>query len=175
VGEKIACAVRIGDEPAIEALPPFPAPVEPHLGDVLPPGMLKFQEADILQALEIYQELAGRSVVRAPVLRGKITVRSQTPLRRAEAIWLMVAAAQLTGTRIVPEGEKFALAIPVEKTPPVVRSNPSLVRPENEQSLPPGMIRFTGADPSQVLAVYAELCKRQPDSSGTMPPAKLSI
>jgi len=175
VGEKIACAVRIGDEAAIDALPPFPAPVEPHLAEVLPPGMIKFQEADILQALEIYQELAGRSVVRAPVLRGKITVRSQTPLRRAEAVWLMVAAAQLTGTRIVPDGEKFAVAIPREKTSPVVRSNPSLVRPENEQTLPAGMIRFSGAEPAAVLAVYAELCHRKAGSSDGIPPARFFI
>lgn len=175
VGDKFVCAVRIEDEAVLDALPALPAEAaRPEPSELLPAGLLKFQEADILQAMDVYQELAARTVLRAPLLRGKVTVRSQTFLTRAEAIWLMEAAVQLAGTRVVADGEKFSIAVPLEKNPPVVRAN-SRVRPENERTLPPGLLKFSDADPATVLAFYAKLCGRQAGAMGGIPPAKFSI
>jgi hypothetical protein len=181
VGQKVACAVRVGNETAIEALPAFPGGstllneiLPAGMSQLLPAGMVKFQEADILQVLDVYQELAGRTVLRGPSLRGKITVRSQTALTRRQGTWLLEAGMQLNGTRLVADGEKFALALPLDYTLPMVRPN-SLVRPDNERTLPPGLLKFFDADPVVVLSAYATLCQRQVAAMDRIPPASLSI
>jgi hypothetical protein len=227
IGKKFVCAVKTGDEAAIDELPPLPAapagrvnpskasvdattppplleslaslpvsgtpdrsriprppgaPSPPvrrdvrtrEVDEVLPAGMVKFHAADIRQALEVYQELTARTVLFAPRLSGKVTVRTQTSLSRAEASWLMEAIMQLTGTRVVPDGEKFAVALPLGTTPPVVSPN-SLVRPDDERTLPEGLLQFSDAEPAAILPVYAELCHRQAGAVAQIPSARLSM
>jgi general secretion pathway protein D len=87
-----------------------------NLGDdmIIPPGMIKFQEADILHVLDFYQDLTGRTVVRPAALpvNVKITLRTQTPLTRREAVQLLDTILSMNQITMVPQGEKFVKAVP---------------------------------------------------------------
>jgi general secretion pathway protein D len=73
--------------------------------------MIKFQEADIAQVLEIYQELTGRTVLKPNSLPAtKITIRSQTPLTRAEAVHALDSILAMNQVAMTPQGEKFVKA-----------------------------------------------------------------
>src|SRR4051794_33899957 len=93
---------------AVEVSPPG-SPAE----EVFPPGLIKFQDADISQVLEVYQELTGRTVMRPNNLpQTKVTIRSQTPLTRKEAIQALDSILSLNGVAMSPQGEKFVKAVP---------------------------------------------------------------
>src|SRR5262249_37436428 len=58
--------------------------------EIFPPGLIKFWEANVSQVLEIYQELTGLTLLRAPnTPQSFVSLRSQTDLSRAEANWLV--------------------------------------------------------------------------------------
>lgn len=175
VGDKFVAVLRAEEMARANELPPLSVADN---AEVLPAGMIKFREADVVQVLDIYQELAGRTVLRSPRLRGKISVRSQTRMTRAEAIWLLEIALQLNGTRTVRDGERFVFAVRHDaKNPalPAFKSNAVLVPPGGEP-LSPGRLRFSEAGLEQVLGVYAELCKRKAAAlDGRVPAARISI
>lgn len=81
--------------------------------DVIPAGMIKFQNADILQFLEIYQELAGVKVLnRNDAGPNKITFKSQTELTRAQAVWAMEAIFRLADLKLDRKDDKSVTLIP---------------------------------------------------------------
>jgi general secretion pathway protein D len=87
--------------------------------EVLPPGMIKFQEVDIAQVLDIYQELTGRTVLRPNSLPAtKITIKSQTALTRSEAINALDSILSMNQVAMVPQGEKFVKAVPAAEAGP---------------------------------------------------------
>jgi general secretion pathway protein D len=84
--------------------------------EVFPPGLIKFQEADLVQVLDIYQELTGRTVLRpANLPQAKITVRTQTELTRKEAISALDSILSLNSVSMVPQGEKFVKAVATQE------------------------------------------------------------
>jgi general secretion pathway protein D len=86
------------------------APPDPN--EILPAGMIKFQDSDIAQVLEIYQELTGRTVLKPNSLPAtKISLRTQTPLTRAEAVHALDSILSLNQVSMVPQGEKFVKAL----------------------------------------------------------------
>ncbi len=94
-----------------------PGPIDPSASPadetLLPPGMIKFQDSDLLQVLDIYQDLTGRTIVRPSSLPAtKISVRSQTPLTRREAIQLLDTILAMNGITMIPQGTKFVKAVP---------------------------------------------------------------
>jgi len=81
-----------------------------------PPGLIKFQEADLSQVLDIYQELTGRTILRPATLpQVKITIRSQTELTRKEAINALDSILSLNQITMLPQGEKFVKAVPTQQ------------------------------------------------------------
>jgi general secretion pathway protein D len=81
--------------------------------EVFPPGLIKFQDADLLQVLEVYQELTGRTVLRPNNLPAtKISIKSQTQLTRREAIAALDSILGMNQITMVPQGEKFVKAVP---------------------------------------------------------------
>jgi hypothetical protein len=84
-----------------------PPPVKDPSDEKFPPGLVKFNEADRSIVLDIYRELVGQPLVRAPDLPPcKVTLKSQTPLTRDEAVWLLESALYLGGIQCVPAGDK---------------------------------------------------------------------
>ncbi len=149
----------------VNALPPPVAGDEPAGAEVLPPGMIKFAETHPAQVLEIYQELSGRTVLSAPGLYARITVMSQTAMTRPEAMWMLETALRLRGVRVVLEGERFAVVVPLNSKAAIPSMGQPGLRPVfaaiSKGTLPPGMLAFRNAQLQAVLEVYAELCGRK--------------
>jgi hypothetical protein len=144
---------------------PPPAPPKPDdKVEIFPAGLIKFSDADPPQVMEVYQELAGRTLLYAPALpHFKVRVRSQAPLSRAEAIWLIEASLRLGGITLVTQ-DKFVFVLHTARSaPPAVPSNAALAA-RRDETIPPGSIKFTDATGPQVLQIYAELTGRDPVS-----------
>ena len=76
--------------------------------EVFGPGFIKFSDADLVQVLEIYQELTGRTVLKPNSLPAtKINIRSQTQLTRREAIQALDSILSLNQITMIPQGDKF--------------------------------------------------------------------
>jgi general secretion pathway protein D len=89
-----------------------PAGINDPNQEILPAGLIKFNEADLSQVLEIYQELTGRTVLKPNSLApAKISIRTQTPLTRAEAVQALDSILSMNGITMVPQGEKFVKAV----------------------------------------------------------------
>ncbi len=168
-GEKFVFAVRETELNRLTSIPDPPAVAtganatgEDEI--VFQPGMLKLNDADTVQILDIYQDLSGRTVLRPNDLTvAKLTVRSQTALSRRESQWLLAVLLQLGGIDIVPEGSKFAFAIP--SSHPLRSQLPKF--DEKAASIKagktgaPGALRCNWATTAQFLDIYASLTGRQ--------------
>jgi len=177
---KFAVATTFSQKRRAELLPAPPSPPSTNApapaGEKFPPGLIRFQEADDRQVLEVYSELTKRMVLRSPeAYSTKISLRSQTELTRAEAQWLLEAALSLGGTALVPEGERFVFALPMARRvgAPKLAANP-LAAAVKAGPFPPGTLMFDQASGSQVLAIYAELIGRKPVNTG-VPPLSISL
>jgi general secretion pathway protein D len=81
--------------------------------DTLPAGTINFPATDLNQVLQIYAELVGRTVLRPTSLPAPtITLKTQTPLTRHEAIQAFDAVLALNGIAVVNVGEKFVKVVP---------------------------------------------------------------
>ena len=131
--------------------------------EVFPPGLIKFQDADITQVLEVYQELTGRTVMRPNSLPAtKVTIRSQTPLTRKEAIQALDSILSLNGVAMIPQGEKFVKAVPSTQAGQEGRQPNSLPLTDLPESgsLVSQVVRITNAMPrdvAQALQPFAKL------------------
>jgi len=174
---KFVFAVKTAQANLLSFIPDPPATSSG--GEVLPAGLIKFLNADLVQVLEIYQELSGRTVLRPSSLAGrKISLRTQTELTREEAIWVLDAALGLADVAMVPQGDKFVFALAGIEDPrlPGFEPNPVSATARAMETLPPGMIKFQSSDLSQVLPVYASLLGREPlPPDATFSAAKVSV
>ena len=81
--------------------------------ETLPAGTINFPATDLNQVLQIYSELVGRTVLRPTTLPAPtITLKTQTPLTRHEAIQAFDAVLALNGIAVVNVGEKFVKVVP---------------------------------------------------------------
>ena len=155
-----------------------PPPVTDDGGESFSPGMIKFNQGDMLQALAVYQELSGRTVLRSGHLpHAKVTVRSQTPLSRREAIHTLDAALALEDIAMVPRGEKFTAAVPASLLPKLGNIPPkrSSLEAGAGKIFPAGSIQFSEARLQTVLEKYAELIGRTALPLGTTPDIRVSL
>lgn len=81
--------------------------------EVLPAGVINFQNTDFSQVLQIFQELLNRTLLRSALWQGSpIYLKTQTPLTRDEAVYAMCAVLALDGISLVDWGDKFVFAFP---------------------------------------------------------------
>jgi len=140
--------------------PPIP---ETGDGDIIPPGIIKFDQTDMLQVLDIYCELTGRTVLRPMSLPAtRISLRNQTSLMREEAAWMFEAALAVEGIAIVREREKFAFAMPLPLRKKLPKFNAEDALAKATRNAPPGAMKFQDADLQALLNIYAELLGRKP-------------
>jgi type II secretory pathway component GspD/PulD (secretin) len=86
--------------------------------EVLAKGRLQFEEADVLQVLKVYQELSGRTVVRASALPAvSISLQNETPLTRHEALQALDTVLAANGITMIPLGTKCVKAVPSAQAP----------------------------------------------------------
>ena len=116
VGQPVATQPGITPPPTLTTTTPAATPnglVANPDEEVFPPGLIKFQDADLLQVLEVYQELTGRTVLRpANLPQTKISIKSQTQLTRREAIAALDSILSMNQITMVPQGDKFVKAVP---------------------------------------------------------------
>ena len=130
---------------------------------LLPAGLIKFNEADLGQVLEIYQQLTGRTVMRGPTLpQTKITIQTQTELTRKEAIQALDSILSLNGIAMIPQGEKFVKAVPQGEAGTAAPRFNEVKRAELPESgsLVAQVVRLTNAlprDVAQALVPFAKL------------------
>jgi len=163
--------------PSPAPVPPPNSPQEVRLAP-LPPGLVKFMEADRRQILDIFQELAGRTLIVSPALpAAKITLKSQTPLSRLEAVWLIEAALQLCDISVTLSADKFAFVTSSAHVPRVAKfkAPPLPDKDPKAEKFPPGLIKFHEADRAQVLDIYQQLFGQTVLLAPDLPPAKVTL
>lgn len=92
----------------------MPASTNGSPEETLPAGTINFPATDLNQVLQIYSELVGRTVLRPTALPAPtITLKTQTPLTRREAIQAFDAVLALNGIATVNVGDKFVKVVPM--------------------------------------------------------------
>lgn len=87
-----------------------------NANDLFPPGMLVLNEADVVQVLDIYGDMTGRTVLRPSSLpQVKISIDTKTVLTRQEAVHALDSILSMNGISMIPQGEKFIKAIPLQE------------------------------------------------------------
>jgi hypothetical protein len=155
--------VFVGQAEQLDPLRAIPDPPEVAPSEVVfAPGMIKFQDSDVFQVLDIYQDLSGRTVLRPQGLNSKLSVRSQNSLTRKEAIWLLDALLfSQAGLATFPEGDKFVFVVPSERKGGLPRFNSGGAAAKASKTIAPGNLKFQGADIAQMIRLYAELSGRE--------------
>jgi len=154
-GELFAFAVRSDqvDELANLPAPPFAGPGR---GFGIPGSAVYFQQADQSNVLELYQELAGRTLLRGPNISGRYyTVRNETELTRAEGIWLMESLFRLHGLGVLPQGTNFVIIAQAAQTNRLsqLESRPAI----HDEPVKKLAVRLSDAPPKQLLELYVSL------------------
>ncbi len=120
--------------------------------------------AGTTSVLATYGELAGRSLLRSPLLPDKTLTLRSTSGDKAEVAKLLSAALATKDIAVIPDGEKFAFVVPkqtttfwqtriAESTPPAPSAaDPAIVLASN--------VVYIGADLMTLAATYAELSGR---------------
>ena len=84
----------------------------------IPAGSISFEEADLLQVLNYYQELSKRTVVRpANLPLVKITLRSARPATTITALQILDTALAQNGITMIPQGTDIVKAVPSAAAP----------------------------------------------------------
>ena len=92
---------------------PAPAVTNAPEETQLPAGTINFPSTDLNQVLQIYAELVNRTILRPTSLPAPtITLKTQTPLTKREAIQAFDAVLALNGVAMINVGEKFVKAVP---------------------------------------------------------------
>ncbi len=106
--------------PAARALTPAIAPAgagQPS-DEVIPAGTINFPATDLNQVLQIYSELVNRTVLRPANLGAPlITLKTQTPLTKKEAIAAFDAVLAMNGITMIDVGDKFVKVVPTAQAP----------------------------------------------------------
>lgn len=172
--EKFAFAVPARHKQLVASLPAIPSakPTGNPKQDVIPPGLIRFTAADVLQVIEFYSDLSGRTVLRPNNFpRSRVTLRSQTSLNSAEAVWMVEAALRLCWLTTIPTGDKFVFVGPPERAKDLPAFDPAR-RLVGE----PGLLNFVEVDRQQLLDTYAALTGRKAlPLDPTMPHSKVTL
>ena len=80
-----------------------------------PPGLLNFEEADLLQVFKVYQTLSKRTVVRSATLpQTKITLQSEGPVTTLKALQMLDTVLAQNNIVMIPQGPDVVKAVPAQ-------------------------------------------------------------
>ncbi len=101
-------------QPAADVPPPVATNLDPN--EIIPAGTVQLQGMDPDQFFEIYSQISGRTVIRNYTLQGlqKITLKAATDWTRQEAVFAMDAVMAQNGVAMIPIGDKFVKAVPLQ-------------------------------------------------------------
>src|ERR1051325_5226574 len=95
----------------------------------------RFESQPVSDALKLYSDLTGRTVVQNAALAGVVTMSTKTPLTRSEAILALESVLFANGISVTPMGDKFvkAVANPAIAREGVQLAAPSVPLPEGDR------------------------------------------
>lgn len=163
-GEFFAFAVPNSRESSLSAIPPPPEGASPPIRQAISGNMMRFHQADSRQVLELYEELANRTVLRPNNLSGSpMTFKNETMLTRAQGVWMLEAMFQLQGLAVISGGNNLAIVAPFARTNGLPRfaAFPLLqdTEPVGNQTL-----HLSSASAEQFLKLYCSLAKKEFES-----------
>jgi hypothetical protein len=124
--------------------------------------MMRFYQADPRQVLELYEELANRTVLRPQNLVGvPITFRNETMLTRSQGVWMLEAMFQLQGLALIPAGANLAMVAPFARTNGLARLA-ALPRWQDVEPVAKETLRLSSASTEQFLKLYCSLAGKEP-------------
>jgi len=85
------------------AAAPAAAPQE----EMIAPGTINFEGVDVNQVLDVYAQLVNRTLLRATLPQASITLKTQTPLTRTEAIEALKSVLGMNNITLIDVGDKF--------------------------------------------------------------------
>ncbi len=102
----------VTNAPTLKASVTAPAaPAVPE--EIIPAGTINFPAADLKEVLKIYSELVNRTILQPANLGSpQITLKTQTPLTKKEALQAFEAVFALNGISLVNVGDKFVKVVP---------------------------------------------------------------
>lgn len=143
--------------------------------EVITPGVIRFQAADLNAVLEVYAELVQRTILRPATLPDtKITLKNQTPLTKTEAIRALAAVLNMNQITLIDVGDKFVKVVPQAQAFPEAKPATDIAEVPEMPDLS-GFItvirQLTNAKPSEVVNALQPFAKMQGgvvpiDSSG---------
>jgi hypothetical protein len=164
-GPLCAFAVPRSSEKQLDGIIDRLGPVPATSGDEsILRGMIRFMASDSDQVLEIYSDLARRTLLRQSFPSPyRLSLASQTDLSRAQTVYLLDASLALCDIAMVPRGDKFVFAVrpsivaalkhvPPKRATPLTDADTKLSGTE--------VGAFYGAPIKTVLAKYAALIGR---------------
>jgi type II secretory pathway component GspD/PulD (secretin) len=171
----VAGAPAPGAAGAAGANQPGAAAAKNPAEEVFPAGLIKFQDADLSQVLEIYQELTGRTILKpASLPQVKISIRTQTELTRSEAIQALDSILSLNGITMVPQGDpvkgKFIKALAEGQAGTAgqqLNDLPHELLPDSGTYVT-HVVQLTNASPNDIIQVLQPFAKA-PNSILTIP------
>jgi len=104
---------------AVPAAVPAAPPAEPE--QIIGEGDIDFPAAPLESVLEIYAKLVGRTILRAQLPPVTITLKTETPLTKSEAIQALVSVLAMNGITIINVGDKFVKVVPTTVAPAVAQ------------------------------------------------------
>jgi hypothetical protein len=151
--------IRQADEDRVLTLPRQPNGA--GADSSLTPPTLDLRAAKLESVLDLYQEFAGRTVLRSPLLASsRLTVKTG-PVPVDQAVKVLDQSLADSGVIIAPHGAKFVIAVPARDAPMLdaLPAPPETIAASGN-IIRPGMIKFTEADLWPVLAIYQDLTAR---------------
>lgn len=131
--------------------------------ELLDPSLTRFQEMPLVQVLEVYAELTGRTVLRSPAVQPNtpISLITKTPLTRMESIQAIDSILALNSIAVIPTGEKFLTIVPMAaalQEGAAFNTNMARDLPEASQYITK-IVQVTNAKPSEVVAAIQPFAK----------------
>ena len=131
------------------AAQPRPQPPQPRGAPVGAPVALNFEQADIETVVLAVSQIAGFNYVLAPEVRGKVTVRTATPVARTEVLGVLLAILEAHGFTAVKADGVYKI-VRIEGTaqrpvPTVVDTDTVPRRPDDEIITHVSRLRFAPA------------------------------
>jgi hypothetical protein len=151
----------------------FIAPSQTNTPNQTTAAGIHLREAKLQQALELYAQIKGRTILRHPLLK-PITVSLDAEIPTAAAFEDMF---RQHGIATIVDGEKFVMVVPIAQTNFVTpRSNKivstvlgDLSSMTNNVVIPAGAINFLPTDLDQVIPIYSDIIERKPASGSKFP------
>ena len=82
---------------------------------IFPPGTIDFPQIPLENVLDLYGDLVKRTILHAAALpQVIITLKTQTPLTRTEAVQALDTVLAMNGITMINVGEKFVKAVPTQ-------------------------------------------------------------